>query len=117
MRDAKMRSRDSRMLVAILGCDLGCDARCYDAKRDARMRITMLHRTLESHPTIALRNLEARLRRSATSSKRDFAEARLRVRNESWTLRMRTEDNLPQDIAFQQTEISHEDVALLRSRA
>ena len=75
MCNARMRSRDSRMRTAILGCDatmrcamLRCDERCYDSNRDARMRSAMLHRILASHPRIA--TLHPRI---AEAPKREFA--------------------------------------------
>ena len=67
----------------------------------------MLHRILAPHPRIALRILKSRLR-ILESRLRRIAEARLCVRKQSWTLRMRTEDNLIRGLAFQQTEISHD---------
>ena len=75
VRDARMRSHDSSIRGAILGFDACrplCDAQCYDAKRDARMRSAMSHRILESQRRI----LESRFRRSATSRSQgimDFA--------------------------------------------
>ena len=45
---------------------------------------------------------------------RRIAESQLRVRKESWTLRMRIEDNLLRDLAFKHTKISHEEVAIRR---
>ena len=60
--------RDARMLCAMAGCDArwqdamsGCDARCQDAMRDGRMRCSMLHSILASHPDIAHRILPSRI--------------------------------------------------------
>ena len=133
--------RDARMRCAMAGCDArwqdamsGCDARCQDAMRDGRMRCSMLHSILASHPDIAHRILPSRIASCHRASHPAIAHRILpsriaschrasriahriltsriahRVRNASWTLRMRTEDNLLRDLERfeQQTKITHE---------
>ena len=97
--------RDARMRCAMAGCD---------AMRDGRMRCSMLHSILASHPDIAHRILPSRIaschRASRIAHRILTSRIAHRVRNASWTLRMRTEDNLLRDLERfeQQTKITHE---------
>ena len=89
---------------------------------DGRMRCSMLHSILASHPAIAHRILPSRIAschraRIASCHRASRIAHRIltsriahRVRNASWTLRMRTEDNLLRDLERfeQQTKITHE---------
>ena len=61
---------------------LGCDARCQDVMRDARMRCAMLHSILASHPGIAHRILASRIASQHSTSHPSIAH---RVRKRSWT--------------------------------
>ena len=82
--------------------------------RDGRMRCSMLHSILASHPAIAHRILPSRIaschRASRIAHRILTSRIAHRVRNASWTLRMRTEDNLLRDLERfeQQTKITHE---------
>ena len=64
---------------------LGCDARCQDAMRDARMRCAMLHSILASHPGIAHRILASRIahRVRITSSINKCRLLRAKIRNQT----------------------------------
>ena len=94
MREATMRSA----IVARSRFDVA------KSLREARMRSAMLHRILASrlrsmHPSFGLR---IETSRSATPELREATS-----RSQGIMDCMRTEDNLPRYLAFQQTEILH----------